>query len=414
MLTEEQSGAVDAVCSWFQDWEPSMPHFKLGGLAGTGKTFVVPFLTKSLGLSVSAESVVFCAYTGKAAMVLRKKGLPASTIHRLIYEPEETIDPKTGESTVVFIRKESLPENLKLIIVDEASMVGREIHEDLSGFDKPILYIGDYGQLPPIGTDFNLMDEPKLDAKLQTIHRQAAGNPIIKLSMMIRDGYTKFPFDDWAGTIGRTTAYDVKDSSLRGANQILCGMNETRRNTNVYMRDLFEYKGNPKKGERIIVLQNKHDEELVNGQQFVMTKESIRVDHRTIRVFAADADHYEDYIETEAKIKTNRDRLRKGKTVDVKTIKDLMNTFGRSLQCSAFNLCEGAPEPFKEEWRTRVQADYGYCISVHKAQGSEWDDVLLWDDGMWSWGRDKEDLRVRWLYTGVTRAAKRLIWVEDH
>ena len=58
------------------------------------------------------------------------------------------------------------------------------------------------------------------------------------------------------------------------------------------------------------------------------------------------------------------------------------------------------------EWPQRKrydEFDYGYVLTVHKAQGSQWDDVVLFDESF-----AFPDSRARWLYTGVTRAAKRL------
>jgi exodeoxyribonuclease-5 len=57
-------------------------------------------------------------------------------------------------------------------------------------------------------------------------------------------------------------------------------------------------------------------------------------------------------------------------------------------------------------WWERKEAeefDYGYALTVHKAQGSQWDDVMLFDES-WCFRQD----RWRWLYTGITRAAKRV------
>ena len=130
----------------------------VGGRAGTGKTTVIRHLVGLL------PRFAVCAYTGKAVNVLKSKGVDARTIHSLIYKAY------TDEERKVYF---SLAADLGCdgIIVDEASMVSRSIYEDLRSFGKPLVFVGDHGQLEPVGDDFNLMRDP--DYRLETIHRNA-------------------------------------------------------------------------------------------------------------------------------------------------------------------------------------------------------------------------------------------------
>ena len=134
-------------------------YVSIGGRAGTGKSTIIKILRYKL------KNFALGAYTGKAANVLRQKGnYDAKTIHNLIYYPAKTENDET-------IWLKTPPEEIPYdgFIIDEASMVSREIHEDLLSYNKPIIYIGDHGQLEPVGSSFNLMRSP--DHRLETIHR---------------------------------------------------------------------------------------------------------------------------------------------------------------------------------------------------------------------------------------------------
>ena len=183
-LTDHQQEEIGKVKEWFGD-KKSKVFMCFGGLAGTGKTTIIKNIEEQLGLEKGDSS--FASYTGKAVDVMKRKELDASTIHGLMYEPI------IEDNVLIGFENTGLNPNLKLIVVDEASMVPKDIHEDLCEEAKfigaKILYVGDYGQLPPVSTDkFNLMGKDMLGATLYKIHRQAKGSGILRMSALARSG----------------------------------------------------------------------------------------------------------------------------------------------------------------------------------------------------------------------------------
>ena len=162
ILTEEQQLAINKILLWFELSQSQ--EFKLGGYAGTGKTTIIKCL---IGPDLSSKiHPVICAFTGKACHVLRKKGLlSAQTIHSLIYDALMDED-----GSVTFTLKTRLESRPNLIIIDEASMISADLYRDLRSFGIKLLFIGDPGQLEPIGDNPNLMKQP--DYVLTKIHRQ--------------------------------------------------------------------------------------------------------------------------------------------------------------------------------------------------------------------------------------------------
>ena len=181
-FTSHQDTALKAVADWLKakpGKNGTPPVFRLFGYAGTGKTT----LARHVAEGVDGE-VKFAAFTGKAALVMRNKGCDnASTIHSLIYRARES-----GEEQPSFELWDDAPASkAKLIIIDECSMVDADLGRDLMSFDCPLLVLGDPAQLPPIqGGGFFTNNEP--DAMLTEVHRQAQDDPIVRMSMAIREG----------------------------------------------------------------------------------------------------------------------------------------------------------------------------------------------------------------------------------
>src|SRR5256885_11046771 len=171
--------ALRAASAWLKAARGRPSIFRLFGYAGTGKTT----LAKHLAEGIDGE-VLFAAFTGKAACVMRSKGCNgATTIHSLIYKARDN-----GEETPSFeLWHEAPASKAKLIVVDECSMVDAELAHDLMSFQVPLLVLGDPAQLPPIqGGGFFTDAAP--DAMLTEVHRQAQDDPIVRLSMTIRAG----------------------------------------------------------------------------------------------------------------------------------------------------------------------------------------------------------------------------------
>src|SRR5262244_824936 len=221
VFTPHQDEALQAVAAWLKarPGSPGTPQvFRLFGYAGTGKTK----LARHLAEDVDGE-VMFGAFTGKAALVMRRKGCTdASTIHSMIYRARDS-----GEETPSFeLWDDSPAAHASLIVIDECSMVDAELGRDLLSFGAPVLVLGDPAQLPPIqGGGFFTDAEP--DAMLTEVHRQAADDPIIHMSMAVREGRALEP-----GSYGETqvvSKQSLDPSRVLEADQVLVGRNNTRR-----------------------------------------------------------------------------------------------------------------------------------------------------------------------------------------
>src|SRR5262245_3424177 len=163
IFTTHQDAALTAASNWLKAARGRASIFRLFGYAGTGKTT----LAKHLAEGVDGK-VLFAAFTGKAACVMRSKGCPgAATIHSLIYKARES-----GEEMPSFeLWGEAPASKARLIVIDECSMVDAELARDLLSFGVPLLVLGDPAQLPPIqGGGFFTDAEP--DAMLTEVHRR--------------------------------------------------------------------------------------------------------------------------------------------------------------------------------------------------------------------------------------------------
>lgn len=361
-LTPEQAKAISEIKTWFKNRYTTFPPrpFKLAGLAGTGKSTLVPYIIDDLGLDDS--QVRYCAYTGKAALVLRKKGLPATTIHKLIYKPVELPDGK-----VIFVKNFQMDFGVKLILVDESSMVDKKLQEDLESYGIPVLYIGDHGQLPPVSSDIaNIMLHP--DYRLETIHRQAMDNPIIWIAHQARQGM-KIKVGSYGNKVQKLTHKNFRDEHMWKASQILCGKNATRNVINQKFRVQagFHTSPYPLPEDKLICLKNSSANGLING----MIGACINYDIDTHMLsFESDEDLY------------------------------------YNLPVVDCIFLGSKPEKYIKEVE---QFDFGYAITVHKSQGSQFEKVLLIEEQL-AGGSDNHR---RWLYTGITRAIDKLIIVSE-
>jgi exodeoxyribonuclease-5 len=358
-FSPEQDAALIAVDRWLK--APTSQVFRLFGYAGVGKTT----LARHVAEHVEGE-VLFAAFTGKAAHVMRQKGCAgASTIHALIYRPAD--EAEDGEMMFT-LRRDAPASKADLIIIDECSMVDEELGKDLLSFGKPVLVLGDPAQLPPVkGGGYFTEAEP--DFMLTEIHRQAADNPIIRLSMDIREGREP---DTGGGALRLLSRREIDAEAILGADQVLVGVNRTRRLYNGRMRELKGHKGAaPESGEKLVCLRNNKKKGLLNGGLWrVVEQRETKAERARLVVEPEDGGR--------------RARI--------------------SVPIAFFT--EGPENVPFEARRGSDEFDYGYALTVHKAQGSQWDDVVLFDESF-----AFREARARWLYTGVTRAAERLTLV---
>ncbi|KAA3512771.1 AAA family ATPase [Agrobacterium vitis] len=367
----QQDEALKAVAKWLK--EGKTPVFRLFGYAGTGKTT----LARHFAENVDGD-VLFAAFTGKAAQVLRSRGATtARTIHSLIYRPrgeEEVSDEETGKTSMTpmfSVNRQSPVAKAALIVIDECSMVDEQLGRDLMSFGTPILVLGDPGQLPPVtGGGFFTEQEP--DYLLTDIHRQARDNPIIQLAMQIREG-KEIMHGDYGSTARVISKNEVTQDLVLNCDQVLVGTNKTRRRYNKRLRELKGFTADyPQSGDKLVCLRNDQVKGLLNGSLWqVMT--------------------------------SSRETVKPGMNLLIKPEDDDMDRGAAKIK-----LLKAAFEDVETEipWTTRKrydEFDYGYALTVHKAQGSQWNNVVLFDE---SWAF--RDTRERWLYTAVTRAAETL------
>lgn len=367
-LSFEQDAALKAVSRWLKT--PDRQVFRLFGYAGTGKTMLARHFAEAIG-----GDVLFAAFTGKAAQVMRNRGCAgARTIHSLIYRPrgEEVVEDEESGKTQVnptfSLNRTSPVAKAKLVIVDECSMVDEALGRDLLSFGTPVLVLGDPGQLPPIsGGGFFTDHEP--DAMLTEVHRQARDNPIIQLAQTVREGgrLEQGRYGD-SRVIGRG---DIDSDQVLAADQVLLGINRTRRRYNQRIRELKGFEGLlPAAGDKLVCLRNNNEKGLLNGSLW-----------QVMSIGRGKAQALSMMIRSE-------DEGPHGNIVKIRVLKALF---------------ESAEEVPWQQRRNSDEFDYGYALTVHKAQGSQWDDVLLFDESY-----AFKDTRERWLYTAITRAAERI------
>ena len=357
----QQDKAMTEVSAWLKRGRPQV--FRLFGFAGTGKTTLARHLAEHID-----GDVCFAAFTGKAALVMRSKGCKdARTLHSLIYRPK---DVESEEPTFV-LNEESPAIGASLIVIDECSMVDDELGRDLLSFGKPVLVLGDPAQLPPVkGGGFFTEAEP--DIMLTEVHRQAADNPIVRLSMIVREG-GRLDYGAW-GESRVIPRRDIDSIAVTGADQVLVGLNRTRRLYNRRMRELFGFTQTlPEAGDKLVCLKNDRTKGLLNGSIWKV-KVMSPMRRNKLRMALVPEDD------------ANRKPVRVG----------VIPAFFESV--------EEIPYALRRE---SDEFDFGYALTVHKSQGSQWDDVVLFDES----GAFREH-RNRWLYTGITRAAEKLTIVK--
>lgn len=391
VLSEDQTLAIKAIQEWHKT---SSQPFCLGGLAGTGKTTILSQVPKALDI----QDVHFCAPTGKAAKVLTSK-LPnytATTVHRLLYRPTERHCeecprfnvPEDDQKTkchnktkcscgVVFKRVDPDEDGTvipKLIVVDEASMVNETMYEDLMFLGTRLLFVGDHGQLPPVEGSLNLMAEDNLDFKLERIHRQAEGSPILDVAYKARNGVPLTYGEHGPGVFFAKRSEVSIDWGGGADSTVISYTNRTRMGINNLVRRAQQKSDEPIIGDKVICLRNNPDKGIVNG---------------TIGTIL----HIEPW----------------GDVFGVKIALE-----GAAEGAKPY---EGAilPEQFSEaatQWAPR-DVDlwtYAYCLTCHKAQGSEAEDVIVILERFHP-NMSKDD-RNRWLYTAFTRAKKSLTIID--
>ena len=389
ILTNKQEQGLKIAVERYKNKEK---YTVISGYAGSGKSTLVRFIIAAL--DVDENDVCYATYTGKAAQVLLKKGNKnVYTLHKLLYK---SIPKPNGG--FLRIPKEVIP--YKVVIVDEVSMAPKKLMQLLSTHNVYIICLGDPFQLPPVdkNEDNHLLDHPHIF--LDEIMRQAQESEIIRLSMQIRH-MEEIPFSN-GKEVMVLPKQELNTGMLTWASQIIVGTNATRISINNQMRQLLGRGESPEDGDKVICLKNywddlaDNDDPLINGTIgyiYKPTIDKIKLPYftggQTIEslntYFTSDSDADFGILHLD-----NKMILTGEKCVDWKTeYKINRNEKTRGL----------IPKEFT----------YGYAITCWKAQGSEWNKVLIIEE---NFPYDKITHR-KALYTAVTRATEKMVLLKN-
>lgn len=379
-LSSQQKEALQRIEYWQRGTDQ---FFTLGGYAGTGKTTLAQTIR-----SQARCPVIFAAFTGKAASVLREKGISdATTIHNLIYKPvprsehklrllideakNQNLTPEDKkdlerkiewEKKLIngcsFENKEGVNFRQSLVVVDEYSMLDEQMVNDLSKACGKILALGDPFQLPPVRGESPLTP----DFFLTEVHRQALDSPILRAATDVRNGKS-LVYGDY-GDFKYIPKYQATPEDYTSADQVIVARNKTRTAFNKKFRKIKGYDREvPVKGDKLICLKNEHARGIYNG----IIGECM------------------------------------GNTMDINEDTCIVNYDGTNYQSYRGNFLGHTPDP---EYRGLSQFDYAYAITCHKSQGSEFDKVTVYQE-------DFKQEPERWLYTAITRAKQKLTIVDS-
>lgn len=348
-------------------------------------------------MNLPPEEVAYVALTGKAATVLAQKGCPnAMTAHKLLYKA------KAKDDGTFFFEKKTSIGDFKLIVVDEVSMLPLSIWNDLLSHRIYVLALGDPYQLPTIdpNEDNHVLDHPHVF--LDEIMRQAQESEIIRLSMHIRQGRPPATFPYQNKEVMIVPKWDVIDNMYLWADQVLCATNRKRNEINHLIRDIKGFGPEPEIGDKIIGLTN-HWDFFANGQdEFPLTNGTIcyieDMQKSTIRVpFYISKDPITVLFTTAISEDGHRfERI----PIDYQFLKDDKRTLTPRQMAQLRKNLKSIDPPF--------DFSYGGAITTHRAQGSQWDKVLVFEENFPTESKEHS----RWVYTAVTRPAKNLIFVK--
>lgn len=380
--TCDQARAIRLIQIFLDD--PDRRSFTLTGAAGTGKTTLLQIITASI------ENAVVCAPTNKATIVLRTKGFKkATTMDRVLnktsYVPVSR--PPTEEEIAFF--KENRIEIPKFIIedtyekvdnqqpglvviVDESSMTNEDECARLIALYSKVIFVGDVFQLPPVDGKQWFQDIGP-DVTLNEIVRTGALSEITQIANLIRRKSPEWKKTDWHNevTIIRNNDWDAVEAALKGADIVLAHKNVTCDGTNQEIRDLrgltqLPDRFLPRRGDYLLSWEtDRHS----NSRSFVKSET-----YEVVKAFTAPGSYM----------------------VTMKGIDHVVLVNAATLQQQQ--------SPIRHSNKMIKHFSFAHCITGHKSQGSEWDNVvvLACDKAL------KHEDYWNWLYTSCTRAKKRL------
>ena len=402
-LTKSQKQAYQDILSWYHSKKNDNNQiYRLGGPAGTGKTFLIQYLLSTLDLSQAECYVV--AYTGQAVNVLRQNGIFAKTIHSTFMEQYETILMKDGEPIIrrgipvtitKFRPRKRISPHVKLVICDEASFLSKEMEKILRRYNVPILEVGDPFQLPPVN-GVQCFHMKNLDFILRDIVRQGKGSEIIDLATRIRENLP-IHLDEYQREIRFLVAQEDNEATFfhffpyfKENDIILTVFNKDRTEiTRLYRENIIKTTSPfPIKGERLICRRNEwnhtiDDFPLTNGTQgyavHTVGKSEVKLSARafflTFRPTFVDSESYDglicdtEFIREDFATKHSADELRRG----------------------------------------NMKFEYAHVITTHLSQGSTYNSIIFMDRYLGYMNDPEYASRLR--YTAITRAKNFVVYI---
>lgn len=403
MNTELNAGQKECLQRLILWWNHKLDYqqvFSISGPAGSGKTFLIRALVDELP-KISMNDVLFVAYVGKAALNLSKSGLNASTIHSAIYHAIDVVTERKDKDgnpilsegrpikdiSVKFVLRSELERDYKLIVVDEAPMVDMKVAKDLLSFGIPVIALGDLNQLPPVIGDPYFLQEP--DSILTEVIRQKADSPILALSQhIIRAPYPRLEPGNYKNELYIIKKRDFEAKYMHYltlADAVICGRNSTRSELNKIIREMyFREQGITEISDMAI------------GDKLICRKNNWNIQQEGIFLINGlighiTAIHYENVGKKIIPIDFKPDFME----YPFENV-DLNKEFFRGNK-------------FQKEWlKTHHHQgnlfEYGYAITCHLSQGSQYDTVIVYVERM-----GDIDFYRQWLYTAVTRASRKLL-----
>lgn len=388
-------GQMNALVVASKRYKEGHSYTTIVGPAGTGKTTVVRYIIRALG--VDENEVVYATYTGKAAKVLQNKGnKQVSTLHKLLYDTHQNPD-----GTYTHIPKKAI--EYSVVVCDECSMIPEDMLNLLLGYPNIyVIFLGDDAQLPPVKGKLNwLFDKPH--ARLVEIVRQEHESEIIKYSTDVRLGQP-LPNSYNGEEVRIFPNGSLTNGMLEWADIVLCATNNMRRTLNMRMRERKGFAGEPKVGDKIICCRNDWDiidddgNPLVNGTigYIVRIETKFWPIYSYYKIPNNKIEYYEIDFKTEEGtmfycVPMDKQLFLTGETTltPEQSYKIARNKKLKSLGVEKLQ-----------------QFEFAYAISTWKAQGSEWDKVLVIEEPF-PYGAEHE----KFLYTSLTRAKNKLVLI---